>query len=192
MKIVCLGDSITWGFPFGPQDSWTHLLGQVLKVEIINRGINGNTTADMLARFDRHVLKERPTHLILMGGINDVVCQEPYDLITHHLQTMVEKARAAGIEVVMGTPTAVDDPSWERSLTRLREWVHAFAARQKISVIDFHRAFYDQEGNLRTEYLLPDGGHPTRSGYQAMFRQIDLSLFLPSRPSRGFDPEPEV
>lgn len=179
MKIVCLGDSITWGFPFGPQDSWVAMLQKQLQAEIINRGINGNTTSDMLARFDRHVLQAKPTHLILMGGINDVVCQDPFDLIVYNLQTMVEKAMAAGITVILGTPTAVDYPPWERTLQRLREWIHKLAVQLNLTVIDFHRAFYDQEGNLRTDLLLPDGGHPTRSGYQAIFEQIDLSIFNP-------------
>ena len=76
MKIVCLGDSITWGFPFGPQDSWVEMLQRKLQVEIINRGLTA-TPPDMLQRFDRHVLQANPTHLVLMGGINDVVCQNP-------------------------------------------------------------------------------------------------------------------
>lgn len=177
MKIVCLGDSITWGFPFGPQDSWVAMLEKALNVEIINRGINGNTTSQMLARFDRHVLQAQPTHLILMGGINDVVCQDPYDLTVHNLQTMVEKALAAGITVILGTPTAVDYPPWERILQRLREWIHQLAEQLNLKVIDFHKAFYDEKGNLRTDLLLPDGGHPTRSGYQAIYDQIDLSIF---------------
>lgn len=177
MKIVCLGDSITWGFPFGPQDSWVAMLQEQLQVEIINRGINGNTTSDMLARFERHVLQEKPTHLILMGGINDVVCQDPYDVTVHNLRTMVDRALAAGITVILGTPTAVDYPPWERSIQRLREWIHDLAAQLDLYVIDFHKAFYDQDGNLRTDLLLPDGGHPTRSGYQAIFEQIDMGIF---------------
>lgn len=177
MKIVCLGDSITWGFPYGPQDSWVAMLQKQLQVEIINRGINGNTTSDMLARFDRHVLQEKPTHLILMGGINDVVCQDSFDLITHNIRTMVEKALAAGITVILGTPTAVDYPAWERILQRLRDWIHELAEKYNLQVIDFHKAFYDEASNLRTDLLLPDGGHPTRSGYQAIYDQIDLSIF---------------
>lgn len=179
MKIVCLGDSITWGFPFGPQDSWTEMLQKQLQVQIINRGINGNTTSDMLERFDRHVIQAHPTHLILMGGINDVAAQEPFDVIVLNLQTMVEKAVDNRISVVIGTPTAVDYPHWERSLERLREWIHQFSEPRELEVIDFHLAFYDQQGQLRREFLLPDGGHPTRSGYQAMFQQIDLSIFDP-------------
>lgn len=180
MKIICLGDSITWGFPFGPQESWVEMLQRKLQVEIINRGINGNTTSDMLQRFDRHVLQAEPTHLILMGGINDVVGQEPYDVIVRNLQIMIDKALDAGIIVIIGTPTAVDYAPWERGLIRLRDWIHQRADQLQLEVINFHQAFYDSEGQLLTELLLPDGGHPARSGYKAMFEQIDLSIFVSS------------
>lgn len=177
MKIVCLGDSITWGFPHGPQDSWVDMLSRALNVTIINKGINGDTTSGMLRRFPRAVLEQKPTHLILMGGINDVVQQESYDRITHNIMDMVEMAKAEGIKVILGTPTAVDFEPWEKLLIRLRQWIFQYAAEQGIAVIDFSQAFYDQSDQLKTELLLPDGGHPTRKGYKAMFEQIDLSIF---------------
>ena len=68
LKIVCLGDSITWGFPFGPGYSWVRMLDDALEGEFINQGINGNTTSDMLRRFDQSVLKYNPSHVIIMGG----------------------------------------------------------------------------------------------------------------------------
>ncbi|MDD3852300.1 MAG: SGNH/GDSL hydrolase family protein [Syntrophomonadaceae bacterium] len=177
MKIVCLGDSITWGFPHGTQDSWVEMLSQALNVTIINKGINGDTTSGMLRRFTRAVLQQNPTHLILMGGINDVVQEESYDRITRNIMDMVEMAKDAGIKVILGTPTAVDFQPWERLLVRLRKWIFQYANEQGIAVIDFSQAFYDQSGQLKTDLLLPDGGHPTRKGYQAMFEQINLSIF---------------
>ncbi|MGR6836018.1 GDSL-type esterase/lipase family protein [Syntrophomonas erecta] len=176
-KIVCLGDSITWGFPYGHQDSWVEMLGQALNQPVINQGVNGNTTGDMLFRFDRVVQKHHPTHMIIMGGINDVLGQESFDRIVLNLKIIVENALNQGITVIMGTPTAVDEPCYERNIMRIREWIHRFADQKGLQVIDFHQAFYNERGEVKTELLLPDGGHPTREGYQAIFRQIDLNLF---------------
>ncbi|MDD3365087.1 MAG: GDSL-type esterase/lipase family protein, partial [Syntrophomonas sp.] len=53
IKVVCLGDSITWGFPHGTEYSWVRMLDDALSGEVINQGINGNTTSDMLDRFNR-------------------------------------------------------------------------------------------------------------------------------------------
>ncbi|NLW92193.1 MAG: GDSL family lipase [Syntrophomonadaceae bacterium] len=177
LRIVCLGDSITYGFPWGPTVSWVQMLGDALGCEVINKGINGNTTGDMLQRFDRAVLKNDPTHLVIMGGINDVVLGESFDRIVWNLHEMVDKALAAGIKVILGLPTAVDNEYWEKLITRIRQWMKNYAQEIGLSLIDFPAAFYDQYGQLRTDLLLADGAHPDTSGYKEMFKQIDLSLF---------------
>lgn len=177
MKIVCLGDSITYGFPFGPRVSWVAMLDQALDAEVINQGINGNTTTDMLRRFERSVLKYNPTHVIIMGGINDVICGESFDRISWNLRELIEKAREAGIEVILGLPTAVDEPYWEKLIIRIRQWMLDYAAEHQLKVINFAAAFYDENGKVRSDLLLADGGHPDTTGYQAMFEQINLSIF---------------
>jgi len=177
MRIVCLGDSITYGFPWGPSVSWVEMLREALGCEVINKGINGNTTGDMLNRFDRAVVKNNPTHLIMMGGINDVITGESFDRIVWNLREMTEKAREAGIKIILGLPTAIDDEYYEKLVERIRQWMRNYAHEQDLKIIDFAAAFYDDYGRLRKELLLADGGHPDISGYKEMFRQIDLSIF---------------
>lgn len=176
-RIVCLGDSITYGFPFGPPYSWVQMLAEVINAEIINKGINGNTTTAMLERFDRAVLQYEPTHVLIMGGINDVLCRESFDRITWNLRLMAEKASDNNIQVIFGLPTAIDEPEFERLLVRIRQWIIQYAADHNLSVINFTSAFYDENNNVKTELLLADGGHPTLEGYRAMFRVIDLDIF---------------
>ena len=177
IKVVCLGDSITWGFPHGTQYSWVSMLDESLDGEFINQGINGNTTSDMLKRFDRAVLRYNPTHVVIMGGINDVLCRESYDRIILNLQTMAEISVENGIKVIFGTPTAFDEPEIERLLTRIRTWIIDYSRQHQTDVIDFAAAFFDAYGNIRQELLLSDGGHPTIAGYQAIFAQIDFKVF---------------
>ncbi|HPF44401.1 MAG TPA: SGNH/GDSL hydrolase family protein [Syntrophomonadaceae bacterium] len=177
MIIVCLGDSITYGFPYGPATSWAARLSENIEARVINKGINGNTTSDMLARFERDVIKYKPTHLILMGGINDVVCAESLDRVKYNIKHMVEWALRESIRVIIGMPTAVDVKSWETTLKKLRAWIEELAREFNLPIIHFEHAFYDENGRVRSELLLADGGHPTDKGYQEMYRQIDLNLF---------------
>ncbi len=177
LKVVCLGDSITYGFPYGPEISWVTMLQENLVGQFINRGISGNTTSDMLARFERSVLKHEPTHLIIMGGINDVVWGESLARIRHNIKTMVELALSNNIKVILGMPTAVDDVGWESTLEKLRGWMDEYAQENNLGVIHFERAFYDAKGGLRTDLLMADGGHPTARGYEEMYKQIDLNIF---------------
>lgn len=177
IKVVCLGDSITWGFPYGPEYSWVTMLNKVMEGEFINEGINGNTTDNMLRRFYRSVLKHEPTHLVILGGANDVLWQESIDRIVHNLQTIAEKARGAGIKVIMATPTGIDHREVERRLDRIRAWIKSYARENDLPLIDFAAAYFDPEGNIRSELLLPDGAHPNKNGYRAMFEVIDLNIF---------------
>jgi acyl-CoA thioesterase-1 len=178
LKIVCLGDSITYGFPFGPEASWVTMLKQVLiDADVINEGINGDTTSDMLRRFESSVLKHNPTHLIIMGGANDVICAESFARIVWNLEEMINKALSAGIEVIIGIPTPVEEPYWEKLIERIRTWMFDYAHKNKLKVINFAAAFYDENGQLKNELLLGDGGHPDIKGYQQMFKQISLDIF---------------
>lgn len=176
-KIVCLGDSITYGFPFGPQYSWVEYLNQVLPGEVINEGINGNTTSDMLRRMERDVLRHHPTHVVIMGGINDVFVGESFDRITWNINKMVEMAQAQNIRTILGVPTAVDDPYIEKLLVRLRDWIKDLAQQKGLDIIDFASVFSDENGKIKLELLLDDGGHPDLAGYQAMCQVIDLKVF---------------
>jgi lysophospholipase L1-like esterase len=130
----------------------------------------------MLERFERHVLKHNPTHAIIMGGINDVLLRESYDRIVWNLRAMCELARENDIKVILGTPTAVDEPEYERMIERIRQWMKDYAGQNDLKVIDFASAFYENS-RLRTELLLADGGHPTEEGYRAMFDIVDVSIF---------------
>ena len=65
--IVCLGDSITYGFPFGPEASWVELSAKALGLNMINMGANGDTTRAMRRRFKRDVTGLDPAYVIIMG-----------------------------------------------------------------------------------------------------------------------------
>jgi len=177
IKVVCLGDSITYGWPWGPEVSWTKMLADELAGEVINRGIPGNTTSQMLERFDKAVLKFNPSHVIIMGGLNDVILQDSFDRITWNLRSMAEIARDNGIKVIFGLPTVIDEPGLERLVWKIRDWISIYSEEHHIQVINFAQAFYDENNNILSELLAADGAHPTKAGYQAMYAQIDLKVF---------------
>lgn len=177
VKIVCLGDSITYGFPFTPQDSWVQMLAEETGLEFINKGVPGNTFGNMLERINRDVLRKEPSHLILMGGINDVFARESLSRIYKNILDIVNKAQENNIQVILGLPTAIDYEEEERTLKKLRNWMKDYARDNNLKCIEFQQAFYNEKDELRSELLLADGGHPSKKGYQEMFKQIPKNLF---------------
>lgn len=113
MKIIAFGDSLTVGYlsPF-EATPYAGFLQPLLdpQTEIYVAGVSGETTADMLRRFDRQVIKNRPDDVIILGGTNDLGWGLSIDPIVANLTRMYQTAQKAGI-----FPIACAIPSLLRS-----------------------------------------------------------------------------
>ena len=75
--MVILGDSLSAGTGAAKGEGFVDLLQQRLGVEIVNRGIPGNTTAQGLARLDKDVLSLKPSLVIVeLGGNDAAACRD--------------------------------------------------------------------------------------------------------------------
>ena len=69
MKIICMGDSITYGFGLPDLSKrWSDLVSARTGHTLINRGISGDTTGGMLARCQTQVFNQAPDAMVLLGG----------------------------------------------------------------------------------------------------------------------------
>lgn len=88
--VVAVGDSLT-----ADRLSWYELLTASMRltgrtdVQTVNLAVSGNTTADVLERWDL-VAAARPTHILLMLGTNDV---RSHGRARHRMATSGETAR---------------------------------------------------------------------------------------------------
>ncbi|MBN2899757.1 MAG: hypothetical protein JXO44_13390, partial [Clostridia bacterium] len=98
MKLVCLGDSLTEGYQMDLTKRWTNELHKSMGIEVINSGICGDTTNGMLARFKAMVIDHEPTHVVIMGGTNDMILDVPLVTIKSNIKAMTRYARYHGIE----------------------------------------------------------------------------------------------
>lgn len=168
VKIVAIGDSLTDGFPFSRQCSWVYLSAKALGVAMVNRGICGEATGEMLDRFQADVLEQSPSHVIIMGGSNDAFMDVMDDEVHENISEMVRQARMAGIVPVFGLPPPCTYFAEESVLEGYRCWMREYAAKQGIPVIDFYSAFIEEDaGRIKEEYF-PDGVHPSEQGYLLM------------------------
>ena len=178
-RVVFLGDSITdqWDDP-----AWS--AGFFPGQPYVNRGINGQTTAQMLARLRPDVIQLHPQVVVVLGGTNDLASLFPepaLPAISDSLTSMVELAKGNGIRVVLASLLPVSDygkradgtvrPQVARrppaNILAINEWIRRYAEEKGAVYLDYHSAMVDERGWLKAD-LSDDGLHPNRNGYQVM------------------------
>jgi lysophospholipase L1-like esterase len=168
-RVVFFGDSITegWALPAPPA-------GQPR--QYLNRGISGQTTAQMLLRFRADVLALKPRVVVLMAGTNDIAGNTgptTLDEIAGHLRSMVELARAEGVRVVLCTVLPATGFDWRPELrpaaqiVALNARLRALATELSLGWVDYHSALADAQGGL-PRHIAQDGVHPGPAGYARM------------------------
>jgi lysophospholipase L1-like esterase len=170
--LVALGDSITYGYPYGRRASWVAIAERACGKRLVNAGIPGDTTARLRKRFAPAVLAHAPRYVLVMGGTNDARAAILPRVVWANLDTICAAAWSHGIVPILGLPPPLAGPE-ESLLQEYRSILGAYDA-----VVDFCSPFLDAQGRLR-EDVLRDGIHPTRAGYQIMARALLDSRAVP-------------
>jgi lysophospholipase L1-like esterase len=205
--VVALGGSNTaMGWP----QYTAELLPADARIAVVNRGISGNRIrADAprhtpswglsgLSRFDEDVLGTTGvTHLVIAYNSNDwgvpgrVTSIEEMPTLEQLIagyQELIQRARAAGLEVVLATVTplapellAGADPHREHLRVALNSWIRSAG----YDVLDFDaeiRSATDQT-RLDPAYAAPDDTHPNVNGEKRLAMvAADVLLGRPVRP----------
>ena len=100
-QIICLGDSITRGVGSTPGNDYPSLLAGMLGREVINAGVNGDTTAAALRRLERDVLTQDPWIVIVELSGNDFLRRVPISQTRKHLDEIVKRCQQTGAIVVL-------------------------------------------------------------------------------------------
>lgn len=168
-RVVFIGDEIMerWGSAGG---------GYFNKTALINRGITGQTTPQMLVRFRQDVIKLKPKVVVILAGMNDVASfYEPITsaMTAENITSMVELAKSNQIQVVICSLTPINDTQKKQSLLRpfgkiisINGWLKDYAAASGAVYVDLYAAMA-QGRNLKTE-LSDDGLLPNDAGYAVM------------------------
>ncbi|NLM21828.1 MAG: lysophospholipase [Peptococcaceae bacterium] len=179
MKIIALGDSITQGFPFSSKESWVYYTAQELNLDIINQGICGDLTRDMLRRFQQDVLAYTaytPNHVIILGGTNDAALGYPLAEVSTNFTVMVDMACRHDIIPILGLPIPFLVREEELKLMSYRKWLQDYADRKRIKIIDFYGPFRAAIEAGTGMKLYADEVHPSVEGYQLMGKVAVESL----------------
>jgi lysophospholipase L1-like esterase len=173
-RVVFMGDSITDSWGRGPYTSSAPFF---TGKPYINRGISGQTTAQMLLRFYPDVIAHKPKAVVFLAGTNDIAGNlgaVSMESIQNNLAAMADIARANGIKVVLGSVLPVCDYHRPQTANRppekikaLNEFLKAQAAKHGYVYLDYYTLMLDDKGFLKAE-LTGDGLHPNAAGYAVM------------------------
>ncbi len=198
--IVALGDSTTAGTPGyrspvearpdgeGNVESqyayW--LVEQNPHWRVLNRGVDGERTDQIAARFDDDVLSRQPQVVVIIAGVNDVYQGRPAEFATMNLRKLYDRAGEAGISVVAGSivPFNTATADQNRRMREINEWIAAEAERDaNVTFVDTRAAVAAPDDPDRLA-ASPDDLHPDVDGYRRMAAAIGpvVARVLAERP----------
>lgn len=185
--IVALGDSITAGAPgfISPLEYPPHGRGNeesqysywIMQKHpdwrVINQGISGERTDQMLARFESDVLSHQPDIVIVLGGGSDLSQGYGTAWVKRHLARIYRRALHHKINVLACTilPFSGTTPGMQERMKEVNKWILAYSEGVGAGYCNTYKAMED---NTRPGRLIntADGLHPDVKGYQRLGRAI--------------------
>ena len=163
---------------------------------VVNKGIDGNQSFEMVERFDRDVFSEKPDKILIWGFINDIFRADMNELdatkdrVRSGYKEMVEAAEVQGIEVILATEVSISEPAgfknWAAGVIggmlgktsyqdminghvhEVNVWLKDYAESEGIQVLDFEILLAGSDGKRKSEFASDDGSHLTSAAYEAM------------------------
>jgi lysophospholipase L1-like esterase len=194
-SIVLIGASYAEGWP----------IVSIAERPVINRGVSGEETAAVLARFRRDVVDPQPAYVIIWGFINDIFRGERNSIedklvqTRRHIREMVALAQAHKIVPILATEvtirrkqgfkealmafilgTLLQRSSYQdyvnEQVGKVNSWLAEFAEQQNLILLDFQSQLADDDGYRRAVFATPDGSHISKEGYAALSEYVQTEL----------------
>jgi lysophospholipase L1-like esterase len=195
--LVVIGASYAASWPIQLVGSYT----------VVNRGVPGDTTAAMLARFDRDALAADVDTVLLWGHINDIFradvasMEQTLAIIERNIAEMHRRATSRGIDVIVATEVTIAQPKGLMNTlagvvgrllgkTSYQSYVNGhvmemngrlrrFAESNDLGILDFERLLADDDGMRRGEYAIDDGSHLSEAAYEVLSAYTTRELTRP-------------
>ena len=161
-KILAFGDSITYGYGESENESYPYLLSKATNTQVINAGVNGDTSQEGLQRLPA-LLEDSSIKLILLcfGG-NDILQKKPLSELKSNLNKMVQMAKAKNIDVILISVPKIT-PLGLSSLALYS----TVADEEEIELMDDVLVHVLSRSSLKNDYI-----HPNAKGYKYMADEI--------------------
>jgi lysophospholipase L1-like esterase len=179
-------------------------LAEINGYKLINKGVAGDTSTEMLDRFSNDVIALNPEKVILWGFINDIhnsdknqvedavekikksyiemILLSQKNNIEPFLATEITMSRRPGIMEILRSwraklgikPTYQDLVNWH--VMAVNQWLKVYAKENGLRILDF-QSLLAEGGVMRNKaYAKDDGGHPSKKGYDLITEYLSQKL----------------
>lgn len=185
MKIIFFGDSISdanrdHNDPADLGSGYVSIAAEKLRLlypetdfEILNRGVGGDRTEQLLARIQKDVVDEAPDLVVLQIGVNDVwhrfligVEVKPEQFRTNY-EEIVAILKRTGARIVILQPYVLNISSMARMRPLINEFnaiIGEIAKREQLPLIPLDEIFTGLTQDIKPAQFAVDGVHPTHRG----------------------------
>ena len=171
-----LGDSITYYYDL---DKYYEGL------PVVNSGISGDTTEDILNDMKGRVFDYNPSKVFLLIGTNDLIHDISVDDIVSNIEKIIDEINSNKpqtqiyVESVYPVNDNLDEDMVDvrnnDDIMKINEKVKEYCDKNDYIYINMYDKLLDDDGNFNEEYT-DDGLHPNSRGYEVITDEIKKFL----------------
>ena len=175
-NIVFLGDSIT---DFYDLDKYYE------EYHVVNSGINGNETHDILGDMNGRIYQYNPSKVFILIGTNDLQRDKSIDEIVDNIKKIVEgiEDNRPQAQIYIESIYPINNTDAEKidhnmvgkrtneDIKEINDKLESYCKEKNITYIDLYNLLVDDEDNLKEEYT-NEGLHISDEGYEVITEKI--------------------
>lgn len=174
-RVVFIGDSITWMY-----DLHKHYPNS--KYYMVNSGIDGGTTEQILHNMENRIYQFSPKKVIIMIGTNDINQGRSEDEIVDNIKEIIDdiKEKNSECKIYLESLYPINNTKEDKInmemvgrkrnndlIKRINSNLKKLADEEKITYINMYDSLLDEDENLKLEYT-KEGLHITEEGYDVI------------------------
>jgi len=187
IKIVALGSSSTFGAGASTSAaSYPSRLAEELarhfpghEITVLNRGVNGDEAADMLARLDRAVIAEKPDLVLWQVGTNSVLRDKAVLPHASLLHEGLARLKATGADVVLIDPQYAPRVLAKPNIEGMVSLIATAAKAEHVTLFhrfDLMRHWYETEHLPFETFVSSDGLHMNDWSYACLAKALGMAI----------------
>lgn len=155
------------------------------QIRVTNMGISGNTSRDLLSRWQTDVIDLKPDWVTILIGINDIwrkfdrpkqkEIHVPIEEYKENVKSMIERTKEAGSKVVLMTPFYLE-PNKEDAMRAMSDQYGQIcielAREYGLILVDLQSRFNEFMVNNYPAVLSPDRVHPNTVGHMMIANEF--------------------